>query len=143
MKDGRLEKKVRQDTSRVKKDLNALTSDGVALIDRFEANLSQATDKAKEDLTTWMEDSVSQLLEEFEKLVGDAKETVVDTAATVTKDVGQGLRQYNAKVQEAADKVPGGFSEKAVQYPWVAISIGLAFGLLLGVILKPGRRPLG
>lgn len=140
MNDQQLENKVRKDASKVKRDLNTLTSDGAALFSRFEDNISQATGKAKEDLTTWVEDSISQLREEFEKLTGEAKETVVDAAATVKKDVGQGLIQYNTKVQEVADKVPGGFSEKAAKYPWVAISMGLAFGLLLGVLLKPGRQ---
>lgn len=142
MNEQQLENKVRKDASKVKKDLNTLKSDGSALFSRFEEYINQATGKTKEDLTTWVEDNISQMREEFEKLASDAKETVVDTAATVKKDVGHGLIQYNAKVQEAADKVPGGFSEKAAKYPWVAISISLAFGLLLGVILKPGRRPV-
>jgi len=143
MNDQQLENKVRQDASKVKRDLNTLTSDGAALFSRFEDNINQATGKAKEDLTTWVEDSVSQLRKEFEKLTGDATESIVGAAETVKKDVGQGLIQYNAKVQEVADKVPGGFSEKAATYPWVAISIGLAIGLLLGVLLKPGRQQVG
>jgi ElaB/YqjD/DUF883 family membrane-anchored ribosome-binding protein len=143
MNDRKLENKVRQDTSKVKKDLNTLMDDGVALFGRFEDNVGQATGKAKEDLTTWLEESLSQLSEGFEKLTGDARETVVDAAATLKKDVGHGLSQYNAKVQEVAEKVPGGFSEKAGRYPWVAISIGLAFGLLVGVLLKPGRQQVG
>jgi len=117
--------------------------DGAARFSIFEDNVSQATGKAKEDLTTWVEDAVSQLSEGFEKLTGDARETVVGAAATVKKYVGHGLSQYNAKAQEVADKVPGGFGEKAARYPWVAISIALAVGFLLGSLLKPARHPLG
>ena len=117
--------------------------DGAARFSIFEDNVSQATGKAKEDLTTWVEDGVSQLSEGFEKLTGDARETVVGAAATVKEDVGHGLSQYNAKAQEVADKVPGGFGEKAARYPWVAISIALAVGFLLGSLLKPARQPLG
>ena len=93
--------------------------------------------KVKKDLTTLMGNRVSQLSKGFEKLTGDAKETVVGAAATVKKDVGHGLSQYNAKAQDFADKVPDGFAKKAARYPWVAISIGLLIGFLLGILLKP------
>ena len=75
-------------------------------------------------------------------MTGDAKETVADASATVKKDVGHGLSQYNAKAQEVADQVPGGIGKKVTRYPWVAISIALSFGLLLGVLLNPVRRPV-
>jgi len=141
MNDQQLATKVRRDGARVKKDLTTLVEDGTAQISRFEDKVSQAPGKAKEDLTTWVEDGVSQLSEGFEKLTGDARETVVGAAATVKKDVGHGLSQYNAKAQEVADKVPGGFGKKAASYPWVAISIALAVGFLLGIMIKPARRP--
>ena len=143
MNDRQLDNKVRRDAAKVKKDLNTLVGDSAARLDRFGDNLSQVTGKAKEDLTTWVGDGVSQLSEGFEKLTGDARETVVDAAATVKKDVGHGLSQYNAKAQEVADKVPGRFGEMAARYPWVAISIGLAVGFLVGSLLKPARQPLG
>lgn len=136
MNDRQLEHKVRQDVTKVKKDLSTLEGDSAARFGRFEDNVSQATGKAKEDLTTRMQDGVSQLSEGFEKLAGDARESVVGAAATVKKDVGHGLSQYNAKAQEVADKVPGGLGEKAARYPWVAISIALAVGFLLGSIRK-------
>jgi ElaB/YqjD/DUF883 family membrane-anchored ribosome-binding protein len=88
-------------------------------------------------------DGVTGLSRKFEQLADDTKELVTDAVKTVNKDVGHGLSQYNAKVQEAADKVPGGFGEKATRYPWVAMSIALAFGILLGNILKPDRQPPG
>jgi ElaB/YqjD/DUF883 family membrane-anchored ribosome-binding protein len=143
MNDQQLENKVRKDAAKVKKDLNTLVGDSAARVNRYEDNVSQATGKAKEDLTTWVEGGVSQLSEGVEKLTGDARETVVGAAATVKKDVGHGLSQYNAKAQEVADKVPGGFGKKAAKYPWVAISIGLAIGFLLGSLLKPARQHLG
>ena len=143
MNDQQLENKVRKDAAKVQKDLSTLVGDGAAWFSRFEDNVSQATGKAKEDLTTWVEDGASQLSEGFEKLTDDARETVVGAAATVKKDIGHGLSQFNAKAQEVADKVPGGFGKKAARYPWVAISIALAFGFLLGNILKPARQPLG
>ena len=143
MNDKQLDNKVRRDVTKVKKDMSTLVEDGAAQFDRFGDNLSQSTVKAKEDLTKWAEDGVSQMSEGFEKLTGDARETVVAAAATVKKEVGRGMSQYNAKVQEVADKVPGGFGAIATRYPWVAISIGLAIGLLLGILLKPARQLRG
>ena len=135
-----LENKVNQDAVKVKKDLSTLVGDGAARIGKFGENVGQATGKAKEDLATWVEGSVDQLSEGFEKLAGDAKETVVGAAATVKKEVGHGLSQYNAKAQEVADKVPGGFGEKAARYPWVALSIALGVGFLIGFILRPVQQ---
>jgi ElaB/YqjD/DUF883 family membrane-anchored ribosome-binding protein len=143
MNDQQLENKVRHDTAKVKKDIGNLVEDGTAQVSRLKDKVSEAPGKAKEDLTTWVEDGVSELSEGFEKLTGDAKETVVGAVATVKKDVGHGLSQYNAKAQEVADKVPGGFGKKAASYPWVAISIALVVGFILGSLLKPARQSLG
>lgn len=106
MNDQKLEKKVRHDADKVRKDLRTLVEDGAAQVNKFEDKVSQATGKAREDLTTWVED---------------------------------GLCQYNARAQEYADRVPGGFSKKAARYPWVTISIALAVGFLLGSLCKPAR----
>lgn len=127
MNDDQLENKVRQDAAKVKKDFSTLVEDSAARFGRLEVNVSQATDKAKEDLTSWAD---------------DAKESVVGTAATVKKDVGDGLNEYNARAQRVADKVPGGFSEMIAKYPWVAISIAVAVGLLLASLFKPTRHTL-
>jgi len=143
MKDQQLTNKVRQDAARVKKDLSTLVGDSTARIVRFEDNVSQATGKARDDLTTWVEDGVSQLSEGVEKLTGDVQKSVVDTAALMHKEDGHGLSQYNAKAQKAADKVPGRFGKKVTRYPWVAISVALAIGFLLGFLLKPAQQPLG
>jgi ElaB/YqjD/DUF883 family membrane-anchored ribosome-binding protein len=97
----------------------------------------------KEDVATLGNDGVTGLSRKFEQLTDETKEMVTDAVKTLNNDVGHGLSQYNAKVQEAADKVPGGFGEKATRYPWVAMSIALAFGILLGNILKPDRQPPG
>ena len=94
-----------------------------------------------DDVATLGEDGVTGLSRKFEKLTDDAKETVAGAVKTMNKDVGQGLSQYNAKVQDYANRVPGDFGKKAARYPWVTITISLAFGLLLGVLLKPGRQP--
>jgi uncharacterized protein YjbJ (UPF0337 family) len=143
MNDQQLEKKIRQDTAKVRKDLKTLADDSAARLSRLESNANQVTGKAKDDLTSWVDDNVSQLSDKVEKLTNNAKETVVGAAATVKKDVGHGLSQYNAKAQKVADTVPGSFGKKAARYPWVGMSIALLVGLMVGSLLKPVWQPVG
>jgi ElaB/YqjD/DUF883 family membrane-anchored ribosome-binding protein len=79
----------------------------------------------------------------FEKVTSDASKTVSDGAAMIKKDVGHGLRRYNSSAQRYADKVPGNLGKQVASYPWVAMSIVLVFGLLVGSLLKPARQHLG
>ena len=142
MNDRQLENKICQDAANVIKDVSTLAGDSAARFGRFENDVSQATGKAKVDLTTWVDENVSQMSKEFEKLTGDARDTLVNVAATAKKDVGHGLSQYNTKVQELADKAPGGFGKKAAKYPWVALSITVVVGFLLGMLIRPARQQL-
>ena len=143
MNDRQLENKICQDAANVIKDVSTLAGDSAARFGRFENDVSQATGKAKVDLTTWVDENISQMSKEFEKLTGDARDTLVNAAATAKKDVGHGLSQYNTKIQEVADRVPGDFAKKAAGFPWVTITISLAAGFLLGVLLKPSRQSVG
>ncbi len=136
MNDRQLERKITKDADKVKRDVSTLVGDSAVQLSRFGDDVSEATDKAREDLTAWAEDGASRVGEGFEKLRGDATEA----AATLQKDVGHGLSQYNAKAREVANKVSGGIGEMVARYPWVAISIGLGIGLLLGGLLNPGRK---
>ena len=144
MNEKQLDKKVIQDANNVKKEIDNLVEDSATRLGKFGDNVSQATVKAKEDVTTWAEDSAAQLSKGFEKFSGEAKETVVDAAAAVKKDVGQRLNQYNSKAQDIASNFPdSGLAKKVAMYPWVAIAIGLAVGFLLGILLRPSQNLLG
>lgn len=129
MKDKAFEKQVNQDIDQTKKDIATLGEDNVAGLARI-----------TKDLTALKEDGVTGLGRKFEQVTGEAKEMVSDAVNTLNKDVGKGLNQYNAKVQAVANRLPGGFSKKAAGYPWVTITISLVLGLLLGILLKPGRQ---
>jgi len=108
----------------------------------FENKVNRDIDRAKKDIATLGDDGVASLSRIFEQLADDTKETVAATVKTFNKAVGQGLSQYNVKVQDIADRVPGGFGKKAARYPWVTVTTSLVFGLLLGVLLKPSRQPI-
>ncbi|WP_448335629.1 hypothetical protein [Bellilinea sp.] len=139
MNDRKLENKIRQDIARIKKDMETLAGHSATRVTRFGDDLSKGTDNAKGDLVTWAEDNVSDMSKELEQLTGDAKDTLVSVAAKVRKEVGHGLHQYNTKVQEFADKAPGSLGREAVRYPWVALTLTMVVGLMLGMLLKPAR----
>jgi ElaB/YqjD/DUF883 family membrane-anchored ribosome-binding protein len=132
MKDKTFENQVNRHIDQTKKDFTTLGEDGVTGLTSI-----------RKDLIALGEDGVTGLSRKFEQLADDTKEMVTDAVKTLNKDVGHGLSQYNAKVQDVADRFPGSFGKKAAGYPWVTITISLVFGLLLGVLLKPGRQPVG
>jgi len=119
----------------------------------FENKVNRDIDKAKEDVATLREDAATLgedgatgLSRIVDRWTDDAKKMVVVAENTFNKGVegvGQGLSQYNAKVQDVADRVPGSFGKKAARYPWVTITLSLVFGLLLGALLKPDHRLVG
>ena len=109
----------------------------------FGNKVNRDVDRAKKDIATLGEDGVAGLSRKYDQLIDDAKETVTGAVKTFNKGVGQGLSQYNAKIQDVANRVPGNFGKKVAGYPWVTITMSLAFGLLLGVLLKPGRQAVG
>jgi hypothetical protein len=142
MNDRQLERKISRDAGKVKKDVSTLVGDSAVQLGRFGDDVSQATDKVKEDVASWVEDGASRMSEGFEKLKGDAIEAAVGVATTVKKNVGDGLSQYNAKAMEIANEVSSDINKKVARYPWVAISIGVGVGLLLGGLLNHGRKLL-
>lgn len=109
----------------------------------FENKVNGDVDKAKKDIATLGNDGVAELRRKFEPLADNAEQKFSAAVKTFNEEVGHGLSQYNEKVQDVANRVPGNFGKKAAGYPWVTITISLLFGLLLGVILKPGRQPVG
>ncbi len=142
MNDRQLDRKSRQDAAKVKKDLGTLAEDSAARVSNVAENISDATTHAKTRISTWVDDNASRMSREFGKITGDAKESVVGAATILKEDIGHGLSQYNTKVQEMVDKAPGGLSEQAAKYPWVALSITVLAGFLLGMLIRPARQVL-
>jgi hypothetical protein len=132
MNDMAFENRFNQDIDQTKQDITTLGNDNVAGIARI-----------KKDLVTLGDDGAAGLTMKFEQLADDTTEMVTEAIKTMNKDLGHGLSQYNAKVQVVADRVPGGLGKKATVYPWVTVTISLVFGMLLGLLLKPGRQPVG
>ena len=55
--------------------------------EKLEKKVGQDAGNVKKDLTNLMENRVSQLSKELDKLTGDAREIVIDTAAKVKKNL--------------------------------------------------------
>lgn len=102
--------------------------------------IEQDSENVKKDINSLMEDSVSRVTKGLERLTGEAKDTLVNTSETMKKEIGHGIKQYNAKANDFAKSIPGDLSKKVSNYPWVAISIGLGIGLLLGGLFKHAQR---
>ena len=130
MNDPLLGNRVRQDVVTFKKDLSTLEGDRAARLGKFEENVSQA----RVEIANWVDDGVSKLNNEIDRLTDDAKVVVADVTAGVKKDVSEGLNQYNLQAQTVADRVPGHFSRNVDRYPWVAISVAMVIGYLVGRI---------
>jgi ElaB/YqjD/DUF883 family membrane-anchored ribosome-binding protein len=109
---------------------------------KFEKQVIRDIDKAKSDIVSLRDDAITGLNRIFEQLTGDTQKTVDVAAKTVNESVGQGLSQFNAKIQEVVDRVPGDIGKKATGYPWVTVAISLVIGIMLGALLKPGRQSL-
>ena len=107
---------------------------------QYEKRVAQDAAKAQKNLTSILNNSVNQVESKAEKFAEDARDAYNNTSASVKKEVVHGLGQYNAKAQEYVEMIPGGLAEKVAKYPWVAISIGVAIGVILGGLLKPTQR---
>jgi hypothetical protein len=135
MSDQQLEKKISDDVAKVKQDLRNLEEDGAAQVAKIVEDVNQSA----EALGTRVVNEVSQLGERFGKLRDDAAETVINASTTLKNGVGHGLSQYNAEATKVASKVPGNLAKKAALYPWVAMSITLIVGFMVGSLIKPSR----
>ena len=122
------------------KQINSLMDDVKSDYKDVEGKTLEAVSSAKDSVVTWVEEGVSNIKEGTHQLMDDAKETYDKATKSIDKNVKHGMKQYNVKAQEFADKVPGGFGDTVDKYPWVAITVGLLIGITLGFFLKPSRR---
>ena len=107
---------------------------------KIERRRQKDSAKVKKNINTLMEDGGPRVSKGLEKLTGEAKESWQYSRYCKERN-WPGIKQYNAKVNEFATSVSGDLGKKVSQYPWVAISIGLAIGLLLGGLFKRPSDP--
>jgi ElaB/YqjD/DUF883 family membrane-anchored ribosome-binding protein len=102
----------------------------------LEKRINRDIDRAKRDLSILRDDAVTGLSRKFGQMADGPKKSAVSAVKTVNKSIGQGLNQYNTKIQDVVDKVPGDLTRKAAGYPWVAVTMSLVLGLMVGAILR-------
>jgi len=133
MNNQQLDKKLRQDAARVKKDLSALMEHGTTRVNRYVESVAQSTGSTQKELTARVEDDVAQLSKEFEKLKGNA--------TMVQKDIGRLMRQSQATANKVAARVTGRRRTSFFSRPWVRYSlVGLSLALVMGFALGSARR---
>lgn len=142
MDNHQFENKVRKDADKVKKDVSTLIGDSATQFGQFGENVNQTASKTKADINSWIDTNAAQLQEGYNKVTNNARESVTDTANSVMKNVDRQFNQFNSKAQEVANSVPGGLGEKVAKYPYVAISIAVIFGFLVGSLLSPAKQPM-
>lgn len=106
----------------------------------IEKRIYRNLDRTKRDLAALKDDTVTGLSWKIGQLTDGPIKSTTEAMKTLNKSIGQGLTQYNTRVQGAVSKVPGDINKKASRYPWVAISMAMFMGLILGATLKPARR---
>jgi ElaB/YqjD/DUF883 family membrane-anchored ribosome-binding protein len=106
----------------------------------IEKRIYRNLDRTKRDLAALKDDTVTGLSWKIGQLTDGPIKSTTEAMKTLNKSIGQGLSQYNTRIQGAVSKVPGDINKKASRYPWVAISMAIFMGLILGVSLKPTRR---
>jgi len=122
-----------------KEELATLKEDAVAGMKEFGDKVNQSAENMKKYNTSFIEDGATQFSRKFDNLKSDAIEKANGAVKTIGKDVDHGLMQYNKKVQELADSLPGNFIKNSARYPWVTISLTLVVGFMLGFLLKPAK----
>jgi ElaB/YqjD/DUF883 family membrane-anchored ribosome-binding protein len=105
----------------------------------LEKRINRDLDRAKRDLAALGDDLVVGLSRNFEQLSDGPRKSAAFAVKNLNKSIGQGLNQYNTKIQDVVDRVPGDIGKKAAGYPWVAITMSMVLGLVLGTLLKLGR----
>lgn len=107
---------------------------------KFEAKMEKDGTNVKKAFATLIGDGASQLKDEYEHFSTTIQDTASETTDVIKKNFDHGMKQYNSKVQEVADRFAGGISMNVSKYPWVVVSLGLVFGFILGIVLKPTRQ---
>lgn len=109
---------------------------------QFENKFAKDGNKIKKAFNTLVGDGVSQLKDGVDQFSDNLTNNANEAVSTIKNKVNYGLKQYNSKAQEVADKLPNNIKQNMIKYPWVVISLGLVFGFILGLALKPSRHTL-
>jgi len=107
---------------------------------QFENKMEKDGENIKNAFQTMVGNGAAQIKDEYEQFSGSVKDNVKDASSLLKKRANDGMKHYNSKAQQMIDKLPSGFRKTMSKYPWVIVSLGLVFGFMLGIILKPSQQ---
>lgn len=96
---------------------------------QLENKVRRDADKVKKDIRTLLGHGADRI-ERFEDQVSQGSVKAKEDLATWAEDSA-------SQVGDKFEKVTTSLAQQVSSHPWVAISIGLAFGFLLGSLIKP------
>ena len=101
-------------------------------LDEIRHNSKRLWDRRRDEGSTRLSASVDRLADQMQK-----RYNITRDKAELT--MSRFLDQYDHKVYELVQSLPGDLDRRVIRYPWATIATMLGLGLLVGFIIKPGR----
>jgi ElaB/YqjD/DUF883 family membrane-anchored ribosome-binding protein len=98
---------------------------------QLEKKIRQDVNKVSKDIDTLLGDGAIRL--------GRFEAKVSQSGVKAKEDLITWVEENTSQMGEGIEKVTDSFAQKISSHPWIAISIGLSFGFLLGSLIKPAR----
>ena len=101
-------------------------------LDEIRSDSRRLWNRRSDEGRTRLAGSVDRLVDQMQK-----RYNITRDKAELT--VGRFLDQYDHKVYEVVQRLPGDLDRRVIRYPWATIATTLGLGLLVGFIIKPNR----
>lgn len=101
-------------------------------LDEIRNNSRRLWNRRSDASRTRLAASVDRLVDQMQK-----RYNITRDRAELT--VSRFLDQYDHKVYEVVQRLPGDLDRQVIRYPWATIATMLGLGLLVGFIIKPSR----
>ena len=104
-----------------------------------EAQLAEAARQFAENKRDAVVDAVQERYGQVKEKAQEVGETLTSKRDDAIEQMDYRLNEYNSKIDEAADNLPGDLKQKIMRYPWVTLVSALGLGAIIGFWLKPRR----
>ena len=101
-------------------------------LDEIRDNSRRLWNRRSDEGRTRLAGSVDRLVDQMQK-----RYHINRDKAELT--VSRFLDQYDHKVYQVVQRLPGDLDRRVIRYPWATIATTLGLGLLVGFIIKPNR----
>ena len=143
-----LEGKWSQLKGEAKKQWGELTNDDLERVEgqreklegRLQERYGYSRQQAKDEVDKFvsrMDNGMSDLRGTVENTVQEAQAKIQEQVSSAKGTVESKAEEYNRQVRQAA---PGEMTDTVEEYPWLVIVGALVAGLLIGLMLSPGKK---